>query len=386
MIYVNGTKIDFTNKDPNYQFAHVVSDYHDTIRKLKAKHGSAVWFNTPSTKPRIDAITKQQRKPKGYSWTTHTTIMTPDGGEAWVWSPAAAKVKDGVATSSQHNIMITMGDLTLDTDSDPEQIFFMTKIDAFKRGQLWIYDQNEEEDAVALERANARKLDNVIYGENSPLYIDTERLKIVASKWGVTNVENMSLNAVRNALYDTVVKGDDQKKKRSEGARGIAEFMADVSGGESVKIGSDIQGALDKGFLIQNRTAGEWQLKVKAGETPITLMSVGHVGGDIARARLIEYLVKNKADADLLSDVLKGSVKVEHGRVVPKKEDDVIIVPEDVNLDNIEELDAKGKPVVTFIMMQAAAKSLGIKGGVGFTYVKYKELVKEKLEQLALTT
>lgn len=383
MIYVNGKILDFTNKDPQYQFASIVKDYHGTIADLKSKHGDAVLFQTPSAKPRIDLQTKRQRPPKPYSWPYKTNITTPDGTQSWVYSKSAVSVKDGVVEPTEPNFIIAGGDRTVSLTEDPDLVFFLTKIRAFQRGKLWIYNPKELEDARANELMKEAKVRDMIYSEHSPLNVDVSLLRSIAGKWGVANVETTSLNGLRNSLHDLVIAGQSNKKKRKDNARGIDDFLSDCGGGESVKIGADIQAALDQGALRFNRNGGVWELFISKGEKPMTVMTAGMVGGDEARARLMSYLGRNKSDAEMLRRVVKGEAKVEYGRVVEKAEDEDIMMPEDVSLENIDKIGDDGKHVVNFRMLQKAAKVLGIKPPIGTTTENLRALVREKLEQMA---
>lgn len=384
MIYINGELVDFQNKDAHYKFHGVVKEYHSTISDLKQKHGDTVLLQTPASKPRIDPHTKRQRPPKPYSWPYKTTIIDGNNTQYWTYSKSPLQVKDGVPQIEEPNLIITRGDKTISLVEEPDLVFFLTKIRAYRRGKLWIFNPQELEDQRADDMMKESKLRDMIYSENSPLNVDVSVLKSLAAKWGVVDVDKGSLNGVRNSLYDKVLFGQKNVKNNKEGARGIQDFLDDCGGGESVQVGANIQAGLDQGSLKLNRKSGQWEIYIRAGEKPVILMSPGYVGGDEARARLMQYLLKNKEDATLLEQVVSGKARVEHGRVVEKEvQENEVVIPDDVTLDNIDEIGSDGKPVVAFKILQKAAKSLGLRPPIGTTADSLRAMVREKLEQVA---
>jgi len=387
MITINGKIVDFTNKDPKYRFAGVVDEYHKTIKQFKETHGTGVLFQTPAHKARIDPVTKIARPYKPFSWPYKTTVVTDDGTQDWVYSKSAPTIKDGIATPNEPSFIIPRGEIYVSLDEDPDKVYFLTKIRAFNRKppRLWVYNPAVEEESIATKRANESKINDLIYSEHSPLSVDLEKLKMIASKWGVANVDKKTTAGIKNALYDAVMSGEANRKRHKADARGVEDFVADIGGSDAVRVGAIAQNAIDAGVLTYNRSNGRWMLTVAKGQQPIVIMTAGSVGGDEARSRLIDYLVKSKADTDLIDKAAKGEAKVEHGRIKDVEPGEEIILPEDVDLDNIDSVDGSGKHVVTHQMLQKAGKALAV-NTFGMKTEDMRAAVREKLEQLAQTT
>jgi hypothetical protein len=382
MIYINGKLVDLTDKTETNPFHEVVKDYEQFIADLRARHGNTVLLYTPSSRLRLDPISKAPLPPKGYAWPYETTIVHKDGPQKWVYAKEAALVKDGRVEISDAHFHIS-DSKSISLDEDPDLIFFLSKTRAFRRGKLWIFDPRDEEDKIAQAHMEDTKLQDTIYSEYSPLFNDTTKLEEVALKWGVKKTPTSTVNGIRNALFNAVRTGEDAKRKHRKDARGIAEFLSDVKDIGSLKIAGNIQTAIDMGTLVLNRQTGEWQLTIANGEMPIVLMTAGHVGGDVARQKLLDYLEKNKPDAELLEQVISGEAKVEYGKVVTKEPEEKIILPGDVTLDNIDQ-EEDGKNVVTFRMLQKTAKALQV-NSFGKSEPELRAVVRERLEQLAHT-
>lgn len=367
MIYINGTLVNFSNRKPDYEFAHEVEDYHKTIQDLKERHDGVIRFIAKTHDP----LKPRMKPPKGYSWWAKTKVVDHNNNQqTWVYTETAAEIINGIATPIPKLINLSRGEETWRIDTDPELIYFLTKHSAVRKGKIYIYDPEKNERERAELRRMESKFKDLIYSDNSPLYEDTEKLKLIARKWGIGNVESMSDDAIRNTLYDTVLL-EEEKKKKGRSDSGLKDFLTDFELGDSVKIGAAVQQGLDKGILTFDRTSGEWQLVVSKDQMPLSLMRVDPSATDRARQKLVEYLGRNKHDFETLNRVVKGEAVLKYGQVHEKGTVDPVST--EVNLDNISK--------ASFRDLQKAGKELGIN-----TFSKKTEelrsMIKEKLQEL----
>lgn len=381
MLYVNGKLVDFTNKAGDYQFKDIVADFHKNISELEERHGDSIVFITPSRQPRIDKITKEYRPHKPYSWPYKTVIYGKEGTQEWVYTSSAPTIKDGNVTPAEANFIISRGEKKLSLKQDSDLIFFLQHISAFRKGKLSIYDPEHEQDARAEKIKQESKLKDMLYSEYSPLSKDRDKLNVMASKWGVANAAAMTSNALRNTLHDIVFSGEQDKRKRKDGARGIKEFVADMENTETTKVGADVQYAMDKGVLFYDKTAGQWKITAVNTDVPIVLMDVGNTSVKLARERLIEFLMDSKEDSDVLDKAIHGGVKIEYGKVVEKPAGEAIVYPDGITLENLYEKDENDKYVVGYAYLQKALKQMGV-SNFGGKDEAVRNLVKETLEKL----
>jgi hypothetical protein len=184
----------------------------------------------------------------------------------------------------------------------------------------------------------------------------------------------MSEFAIRNQLYDAVLLGEG-KKMKGQKVHGIEEFLMDFNLGESVKIGSVVQEAIDKRILSFDRGSGEWKLIVDKSQMPLSLMMVSPSDVPHARVKLTDYLLKNKYDFDVLVKTLSGDTIIKYGQVYDKEE---IVASCPVTLENVDE--------APYNDLQKAGSVLGIEGGIAQKKEVLRQMVKERLEEMAHTT
>lgn len=388
MIYVNGTLVDFSNRGDNYQFKKLVDEYHSTLEGLRQRHGSALVFRTtyPS---RRDKVTGANRPAKPFSLTFKINVVDKDSGEQkWVYSPAAAQVKDGIAVPSEGSLIIMRGSHPISLDVDPDLVFFVLRHPLYTRGTIYIYDPKQVELDKAAHYAQSSKFIDYIYGEYSPLN-DISMLHKIGRKWGISGVENMIPEAIKNSLHDKV-KAADELKKKGQGSVGIAEFIADFNLGAKVDISSDVQSAMDRGYITFNRLTFEWHLNFDEDKAPWVLLKVDQDQIDNARQHLIDYLIHNSEDMDKVRQVLKGGY-IKHGRVI---EPSVDITPNKPSISADKALSATDEGITLRDLPNAKyASMLKFAGKVGLgKEVKgqksdvVRSILKEFLENNAVAT
>jgi hypothetical protein len=367
MLYINSERVDFKNNDPDYKFSAEVKDYKKTIDAFRERHGQVLLYETP--KPKIDPQTGNRRPYKGYSWPSKAIVSGTTGEDVWVYSKVSAPKKDGIIEHTE-NIQVTRGSLYIDLDSDPDFAYFITKHRSTQRGILKLYDPKALNREIAEKRVEAAKFHNLIYDPRSVLFENTAKLRMIAKKWGLSNVDSKENDEVRNNIYDVVMNGEDAKKK-DHTTRGVKEFMEDFNLEEDVKVGADIQTAIDRKALYLDGVNGEWMLVVSKDQMPMSIMKVPDIAPSKAKDALIDYLKINPYDLETINKVLKGSVTIKHGQVVDKD-------PNEVDVNRILQTPEEVDDCDNWTTLQKNAVHHGFYK-VGLGKVDVKKMLKEKM-------
>jgi len=164
--------------------------------------------------------------------------------------------------------IVYYGEIQIDLNDSPDLAYFLLeKHEMIKTGKYKVVDETAAERQKAEDRRNATKLYEVIYGENARLNIDLAYLRLIAKRWGIGAADLQGKDALQNKLHD-VVSEAEVKKKRTQGGRGIDEFIVDVRASdtnEQLKIAGNIRDAVDKGVLIFSPTEKKWQINYGDG-------------------------------------------------------------------------------------------------------------------------
>jgi len=373
MIYVNSERVDLSDTSQSYKFKDIVSEYYDTVTRLKERHGKTLTLKTRQPN-RKDKVTGNIRPYKPYSFPYKTVVGTRNTGEqVWIYSKSGAQIENGVVKPNESHFQILKGNLHVDLEEDPDFAFFLTKHNAVKRGILQIYDPQAINDSVAEKRIQEAKFNNLIYSPTSVLFEDISKLRLIAKKWGIENVEKRSTNELRNNLYDVVTSGE-VLKQRDASSRGVAEFLDDVDDGDALNVADVMQTAIDRKVLYLDRETSEWKLLVNKEHMPVSIMMVNSQDHHRARQVLLDYLMNNPYDVDTIKKTTAGKMKVVRGKLVEKDEgeDDIkrlFATPEEVDAcDN-------------WTTIQHNAKHLDVYK-TGMKKDELKEIIKEKLMEL----
>lgn len=366
MLYINGQHVDLSNQKTDYKFAKITKDYRETIDNLRKRHGGQILLMSMH-QPKLDSVSKLRRPHKTITVPYKANVYSKESGnQKWVYSIEGAKIKDGVATPSEICFLLKHGSMTLSLDSDAELIFFITKTGKFQNKKIFIYDENEKQDEIANKRSQEVKLSNAIYSETSPLN-DKNTLDEIARKWGLSGLDTMKANTIKNILHGKVFEAEEQRKRGNTKA-GLDAFLLDLDQGASLVIGSDIQLAIDKGLLTFSKESNEWLLIVEKDQDPWSIMRVDGLDTPNAKEVLAQYLQHNPSYSEKLSLIISGNAKIDKGQIVegaPEYADDKV---DELNADNVMEED-------NYAVLQAAYAHHGLGKSIG----KKKDFLKEGL-------
>jgi len=198
MIYINDVLVDFRNNDENYRFKDIVADYNKTIQNLKECHGNVVLFKTKA--PIKDPKTGNLRPYKPYSWPNKLVLVNEEHGtEVWKYSRSGALIKDGAVELAETHFQVLRGSLHVNLTQEADFAFFLTKHDAVKSGRLKLHDSQKINDELAEQRIKDAKFHGLLYNPDSPLFSDRKRLRMIAQKWGISDVDALSDNEISSS-------------------------------------------------------------------------------------------------------------------------------------------------------------------------------------------
>lgn len=336
MLYVNNKFLNLDSKVSD-EFDAIRKDYNQKISSLKLRFGDYVTLKTR---------TQPVRNSSGLlePWKVVTaplkqTVAGNNGSEEWLYTKSIPAIKDNYVVPDTLQEMIQYGELKISLDDDPDKAyFFIYKHEYVKSGKLYIVDLKKDEEDKAEARAKEADLNSLIYGSQSALNLDKEKLRVVAKRWGVGNVEKMTPAQIKNALYDVVREGEYLKKTNSD-RRGIYEFVEDCRIGNEVMIGSVIQEAIDQQLLYYNTETRQWCMDYKDGGKHPVLLAVSAYDSPLAREVLINTLAIDPVTFNTLTKAL-GREEDKHvvkGMSIDDIEniDDYAILKEQAKLLNI---------------------------------------------------
>ncbi len=140
-----------------------------------------------------------------------TVTMSSDEGSRKVVYCTNVKRKDGMNIYEPR--MTTFKKSWIKSKQDKEFVlWFITCAPEYKSGLIVLENLEAEATEVAQQRSVAAGPHFFLYSEFSPIAGDIQKLRKLAMAWGVTGVENMSLDRVKNRLYDAVMLAEKQKR------------------------------------------------------------------------------------------------------------------------------------------------------------------------------
>lgn len=355
MLYINNKYLNLDAKVSD-EFDAIRKDFHKKIRDLKDRFGDYV-----SLKSRKVPV----RNPSGLlePWKVITlplkqVVAGANGSEEWVYTSSVPLVKDGYVVPDSLQEIIRNGELKINLDKDPDKAyFFLYKHEFIKNGTLILEDVKSDEEKKALARKREAKLNFIIYDDASSLNTDEEKLKIIARRWGVFNVDGLTPAQIKNRLYDVVIESDRNSLKDSK-SRTIQDFVSDCEVDNTVKVGAIIQEAMDSGHLFFDEDTRQWKIDYKDGGHKPVLLAVSSNEVKNKREVLIANLIMDSKALSVVENVLGKELGADASPVLDREYVEKI--------DNIQ-------------LLRKHAKSLGINSFAKNAETLRKEIL-EKME------
>jgi len=324
MLYVNQKLISTGNRNPEYEFAEQVKDYHESLKEIKDYYGDLLVVET-KVRPRTDK-SGSYRTPgaRGLLLISHINRTNSDNSisaEELRYSPVVLKEDNGNLIHESPNLLIQKGSYTIDVKRLPDLAYYIWRSGKVGRTpaegkKFYIYDIKATNKQTASKRRAEGAVLNLIYSS-----LPEDKLRILAKSWGIDNVDATDSESVREMLFEKIQEGENQKT-RNHKARGFKEFVASSEVKAIDKLSAMCKDAENAGKLKYINDERLWSIDYKDGGKPYTLKELsGDEFGDPLGA-LVNYLSVNK-------DALR---KVENVMGIK-------------NIPRIEDIPPKGKPV-----------------------------------------
>lgn len=219
-----------------------------------------------------------------------STDVDGNGKNLWAYTATAPEVLPNGLYEIKIKKMQINGTKSIEVARDIDLAVFLVKLSPFVRtGELKIKDDGRE--AREREKVQRARLElmNVVYNELK----DDKEIRLVASAWGIPNVDSQDPAILRESLV-ALLQERDKQKKQNPGIRGTREFVDSFKDRDGIIAGSIIQKLIDsrqvtyqretRRYLIGNREVCTVPIKDEAQHS----------------AYLSRYLQKNKSEMILL--------------------------------------------------------------------------------------
>jgi hypothetical protein len=273
-----------------------------------------------------------------------------------VYNKHQLPVEKNIPQLEDKNFIIREGELTVNLVTDGDFAYYLHYHNVMRSGELFIHDPARTATERATEFKRKQKVSDLLFSDHSPLNKDPEKMKTVARRWGIGNIDNLTHDEIAVDLYDMVLGNEEAKKKQSH-LRGVNEFLKDTQLGAGVKAGELVSLAEEKKVLRYNSTHGEYQIIYPGRQAATTLIGVPPEKFGIKRDFLIDALVMD----DQLMRKVEG--------VLGKEPDERIVQFEIDKLDDYK-----------YQELQSIASSFGMKP-IGIKTAELKEMIREAFSE-----
>jgi hypothetical protein len=302
MLYVNNERVKLD--DPNSKYAQEFQEKKKEIERV----GYPVVLRVLPTWISGSMTTDGQwvqHVPAQFINFTAIEEREDEGSVEWRYSPTPARVKNGETIFQERGKRFFENNRrTEKLGKDKIDLLFFLIYKSGKHGKIFemVDDRAESEERVEKKRQQA-KLTEVLYGANSPLTGNLDRLKTVAQSWGIESRGKTEAQML-DSLEMAVLQGE--KYKTEKGTRGVDDFIEDTKLGEMTQIRAMINQAVEQriiGFDQSTYTYG-WHYLDKNGKNKYKIMGLAPKSEDIKEQKLAEHLHKHKPALDTLKEAL----------------------------------------------------------------------------------
>lgn len=193
------------------------------------------------------------------------TFTGESSTDTWVYTESLPKTVAGNLVYNNPRIGIGKS-ITLDKKNKEKVFFFLTKLDIYLNGSLFL--ENKEQEALKGVELEAREAEVsfLINNKKSPIVNEPKVFKLIAMAWGVSGIDDLSIPEIQKDLF-AKVKFAEQKTKD-----GFTRFLADVENYETdnlIQVRAVIQKALDKNLLTFDGRGMLVNLNTPEGNIPL---------------------------------------------------------------------------------------------------------------------
>lgn len=279
--------------------------YNEFLQSKLPKMSDPVIFRT-GRPLRFNKSGLPERNPEEWIPLQHTTYGQ-EGDEYWAYCDRPPRKKqDGKMIYSPRGKIMRNG-WKFDRIKDAELIFFFTEISPFVvKGRIVLEDKRRDARKVIDKEAGELDVKFMILSEHSPISPDQtgneDTLRMVASGWGIANVEDLSIEEVKVELLSKVQTSNAQYNVTG---RGFKEFLNEIDSRGKLTLRANVQRAVDKGIILYDDPNFTWRFA--SNNQPLMVVPV-NAAADAQKA-LYNFLYTNEKLAGVLEYALTGDTK-----------------------------------------------------------------------------
>ena len=296
--------------------------YNEFLQKLQKmpdpvifKTGRPIRFNSTGLK-----------EPFPQEWIPlQETIYGEEGDEYWVYCerPPRKKENGKMIYSPRGRTMVSSW--KFDKKKDADLIFFFSEISSFReRGRVVLEDRQADARKVIGKEIGELDVKHMILSKYSPLSVEEtgseDTLRMVASAWGVADVNKLSIEEVKVELLSTVQTANAQKDVTK---RGYAEFLKEVNSREKLVVRANVQKAIDTGVITYDEPTFTWRFA--ANNQPLMIVPASE--GLKAQLVLNNFLYLNEKLASVVAYALEKPYVDKPKEVVQEPVQDIVQEP-----------------------------------------------------------
>ena len=313
MLYVNGELVNTGDLSDTNKHKDIVADYHKVIKDTRDYYGDNILVQT-KIRPRSDAKTGAARFPGPRGLLLVSNMKRDIGGgnisqEELRYSPVILSKDDkGNLKHEDPNMLIHKGEKSISVKREPDLVYYVRRCGKVgttpaEGRKFSIYDAKAiNKDGAAKRRAEGRVI-HLIYDA-----IPEQEVRILAKSWGISGVDSMGIETVRETLFNKVEEGEMTKKRQpGSKARGFIEFAESSTVKEVDRLTALCKDAEEKKSLVFNSDDRTWVIDYKDKGKPYILKElsggefgdplgalVGHLMSDAAALNKVENVTGTK--------------------------------------------------------------------------------------------
>ena len=244
-----------------------------------------------------------------------TTINGENGSETWQYTSVLPIKKDNQWIFSERGRIYSHGrKWKMDKNKDSELIYFMGELSPFvKSGKIILENKEHEARTLIDKEIGILDVKFFIYSDNSPLSVQAtggeETLRIVASSWGVEDVDGKSLSEIQIALHKAVEKSHPTAGTTG---RGYTEFLSETRVNELVVLRANVQRAIDKDLIEYAYQDLQWKFTSSGN----VLMTISQRDIAIKEIALFNHIKVRPELRDMLMSEMAGNMYVNPDTIV----------------------------------------------------------------------
>lgn len=258
MILINGQELP-KNADKTHPLYSYAREYKNDLASLKSRFPKGVIKLSRIGWPKFNATGHIEPVPT-ITVPMHCTVDSEAGEAQWAYCDGRATIlPNGLRELPSNKRMMRVGDsLTVDLNRQPDLAVYLFKT-RFINLELRVDDPETEAINKALAREREIELGNVIWNGIA----SEEKLRMIASAWGVSGAAKMDVRVLRSQLEQKVLSMEKNKQQNAADLtrKGVKEFLDEVKGDKDMMLRSLIQGAIDEKKMQWSMTSGHYLLK-----------------------------------------------------------------------------------------------------------------------------